>query len=116
MKISKIYEQVIKFIINSKEKCKVTRGQVLEVKIQKGIFYGDSFSPLVFVIAMMPLNHILRKYTGGYKFTKLQENINHFVYMDDIKIFVKNEKEMKTHIQKIRIYSQDIEMEFGIKN
>ena len=35
--------------------------------------------------------------------------------MDDIKIFVKNEKELETLIQTIRIYSQDIRIEFGIE-
>ena len=36
-------------------------------------------------------------------------------YMDDIKIFVKKEKELETRIQMIRIYSRDIRLEFGIK-
>ena len=50
------------------------RGKTLvEVKIQRDIFQGDALSPLLFVIAMMQLNHILRKYTGSYKFTKSQE-------------------------------------------
>ena len=31
--------------------------------------------PLLFLIAMMPLNYAHWKYTGGYKFTKLQEKI-----------------------------------------
>ena len=35
--------------------------------------------------------------------------------MDDIKLFAKNERELKTLIQTMRIYSQDIEMEFGMK-
>ena len=64
---------------------------------------------------MMPLNHIHRKYTVEYKFTKSQEKINHLMYMDDIKLFAKDETELETMIQIIRIYSQDIGMEFGIK-
>ena len=35
------------------------------------------------------------------------------MYMDDIKLFAKNEKELETLIQPVRIYSQDIGMEFG---
>ena len=35
--------------------------------------------------------------------------------MDDIKLFAKNEKELETLIQIVRIYSQDIGMEFGLE-
>ena len=63
---------------------------------------------------MMPLNHILRKCTAGYKHSKSQERINHLMYKDDIKLFAQNEKEWETLIQTFRIYSQDIGMEFGI--
>ena len=34
---------------------------------------------------------------------------------DDIKLFSKNEKELETQIHAVRIYSQNIEMEFGIE-
>ena len=37
------------------------------------------------------------------------------MYMDDIMLFAKNEKELKTLIKAIRIYNQDIGMEFGIE-
>ena len=35
--------------------------------------------------------------------------------MDDIKLFAKNEKELETLIYTVRLYSQDIGMEFGIE-
>ena len=37
------------------------------------------------------------------------------MYMDDIKQFTKNEKELETLIHAVRIYSQDIGMESGIE-
>ena len=37
------------------------------------------------------------------------------MYMDDIKLFAKNEKELETLIHTVRIYSRDIGMEFGIE-
>ena len=38
------------------------------------------------------------------------------MYMDSIKLFAKkNEKELETLIHVVRIYSQDIGMEFGIE-
>ena len=63
----------------------------------------------------MPLNHILRKCTAGYKLSRSQEKINYRMYMDDIKLFAKNEKELETLIHAVRIYGQDIGMEFGIE-
>ena len=83
-----------------------------EAKIQKGILKGDSLSPLIFIIAMMPLNQILRKCTVWCKVTKSQEKINHLMYMDDTKLWAKNEVEWKTSIHSIRIF---IGMESGIE-
>ena len=37
------------------------------------------------------------------------------MYMDDIKLFAKYENELETLIYTVRIYSQDIGMEFGIE-
>ena len=37
------------------------------------------------------------------------------MYMDDIKLFAKNKKELKTLIQVVRIYSDDIGMEFDVE-
>ena len=45
----------------------------------------------------MLFNHILRK-LENYKFTKSQEKINHLKYIDNIKLFVKTEKELETFV------------------
>ena len=41
--------------------------------------------------------------------------MNHLMYMDNIKLLAKNEKELETLIHTVRIYSKDIGMEFGIE-
>ena len=63
-----------------------------EAMIQRGIYQGYSLSPLLFITAIMLLNHILRKCTAGYKLSRSQEKINHLIYIDDIKLLTKNEK------------------------
>ena len=50
----------------------------------------------------------------GYKFTKSPEKINYIMYMNDIKLFAKNEKGLEILIQ-TRIYSHDIGKEFVIE-
>ena len=98
LKMYKISDEVINFIEKTMKtwKMELTAGgkSLAKTKI-KGIFQGDALSPLLFIIMMMPLNHILRKCTAKYKLTKSQENINHLMYMDDIKLFAKTEKNWK---------------------
>ena len=50
-------------------KVELTAGgrSLAEAKIQRGIFQGDTLSPLLSIIAIMPLNQILRKCTAGFK-------------------------------------------------
>ena len=79
------------------------RGKILvEVKIQRNIFLGDALSPFVMTVLW-----------GVYKLKNSWENINHFMRKDDMKLFVKTEKELGTLIQTINIYSQDIGMLMG---
>ena len=64
-KMYKISDEVINFIEKTMKTCKVelTAGgrSLAEAKIQRSLFQGYAQSPLLFIIAMMPLNHILRK-------------------------------------------------------
>ena len=118
LKMYKISDEVINFIDKTMKTWRVeltAGGRLAEAKIQRGIFQGDALSPLLFIIAMMPLNHMLKKCTTGCKLNRSQEKVNHLMYMDDIKLFAKNEKELETLINTIRIYSRDIGMEFGIE-
>ena len=48
-----------------------------EVDITRGIFEGDSLSPLVFVLALIPLTLILRKAMAAYEFSGTKVKINH---------------------------------------
>ena len=50
---------------------------------------------ITFVIAMMLCKCTLRKCTKGFKIYKVAENINQFMFMDDIKLFAKNQKELE---------------------
>ena len=78
LKMYNISNEVIRFIEKTMETWRVelTAGgrSLAVVKIQGGIFQKDALWPLLFVIAIIQLNQILRKCTSGYKLTKSQEN------------------------------------------
>ena len=69
LKMYKMSHQVINFIEKTMNTWRVelTAGgrSFAEIKVQRGIFQGNAQSPLLFIIAMMSLNHILRKCTAG---------------------------------------------------
>ena len=54
------------------------------------------------IIAMMPLNQILRKCTARHKVSWSQEKINHLMYMDNIKLFAKMKKKWKTEYTQLK--------------
>ena len=87
-----------------------------EVEIKRSIFQGDSLSPLVFVLALIPLSLILRKAKASYEFSESKEKINHLLFMDDLKLYSRSEKGLlDSLVQTVRVFSEDIGMEFGIE-
>ena len=71
------------------------------VHIRRGIFQGDSFSPLLFVIALLPLTHILRETGMGYQEEKNGAKANHLFFMDNLKLYGKNDKEIHSLIKTV---------------
>ena len=106
-------------LVDSMEKWKVMlcsgNSELGEVEIKQGIFQGDSLFPLVFVLALIPLSLILRKGKASYQFSESKERINHLLFMDDLKLYSRNEKGLDSLVQTVRVFSEDIGMEFGIE-
>ena len=81
---------------------------------QKGIFQGDSLSPLLFCMALIPLSKSISDARLGY-YELGKEQISHLSYMDDLKIFSKDHKSMQMCVSIVETFSRDIGMEFGIE-
>ena len=84
------------------------------MKIRRGIFQGDSLSPLLFVLVMIPLTLVLRQTKTSYKVKKGGKKINHLLFMNDLKLFAKNEDQIDSLVNTVRIFSENIKMEFGL--
>ena len=90
-------------------------GQLGEVNIRRGIFQGDSLSPILFVIALIPLSIVLNKTKVGYGLVNNRGKINHLLYVDELKLYGKNLEELDSLVKTVRIYSKDIGIELGIE-
>ena len=114
-----VAENIKSLLVNSMEKWKVMlcsgNSELGEVEIKRGIFQGDSLSPLVFVLALIPLSLILRKAKAAYEFSESKEKINHLLFMDDLKLYSGSEKGLDSLVQTVRVFSEDRGMEFGIE-
>ena len=86
-----------------------------KVNIRQGIFHGDSLSPLLFVVRLLPLTYILRFAVPGYHFASNRQKVNHLLFMDDLKLYTSNEKSLESLIQTVRVFSNDIGIEFGVE-
>ena len=94
-----IDETIRKLLENSMKKWSVelTCGSesLGDVRIKRGIFQGDSLSPLLFVACLIPLTYVLRRCAAGYEFSSNGSKINHLLFMDDLKLYAKNEQSLE---------------------
>ena len=114
-----VAENIKSFLVNSVAKWEVMlcsgNSELGEVEIKRGIFQGDSLSPFVVVLALIPLSLILRKAKAAYEFSESKEKINYLLFMNDLKLYSRSEKRLDSLVQVVRVFSEDIGMEFGIE-
>ena len=114
LKLYKITDNVCNFLLGSMMLWKTVvtlNGQPLGcVNIQRGIFQGDSLSPLLFVMCLFPLSLVLRDLNKGFKVDDIV--ISHLLYLDDLKLYSKSEADTSTLVNTVRIFSEDIHMNF----
>ena len=66
-------------------------------------------------LALILLRLILRKAKATYVFPESKEKINHLLFMGDLKLYSRSEKRLDSLAQAVRVFSDDIGMEFGIE-
>ena len=106
LELYKIDEEIRSFLSNQILKWKTTitlnhtEGQIVipDIKIQRGIFQGDSLSPLLFCLTLDPLSKILKSFDMGYSMSRYRSRksndnkINHLLFMDDLKLYAESEE------------------------
>ena len=67
------------------------------------------------MLFMIPLTMILRNDKAGYEFKGRQQKVNHLLYMDDLKLYAKDESQVSSLVDSGYVFSTDIKMEVGLK-
>ena len=83
------------------------------ISIKRGIFQGDSLSPLLFTMSLNLLSQELQKTGYGYQLDE-QTKINHLFYADDLKLYGTIDNHLTGLINTVKNVSDDIKMEFGL--
>ena len=86
-----------------------------EAYIRRRTFQGNSLSPLVLALCMVPLRWLLRRTKAGYEWSNKEFKLNHLLFMDDLKLFAKSKNQINSLVHTVHIFSEDIGMQFGIK-
>ena len=67
------------------------------------------------MLYLIPLSLVLRKVKAGYEFKDRKRRINHLLFMDDLKLYGKNDTQIYSFVKTVHLFSNDIGMELGIK-
>ncbi|CAB3260828.1 unnamed protein product [Arctia plantaginis] len=94
--------------------CRQTAIHDVLIKIERGIFQGDSLSPLWFCLALNPLSTLLEGSGLGYRLQKDDQVISHLLYMDDLKLLASNKLQLTKLLKVTENFSNSIKMEFGV--
>ena len=104
LKMAQVAENIITFLqksmVNWKTELTSCGEKLGLVDIRRGIFQGDSLSPLIFAVCMVPLIKILQIVKPGYILG--DGKINHLLFMNDLKVSGKNKAEIESLVSTVR--------------
>ena len=78
-------------------------------------FSGRFFIPFSVCFSTDSIKLDFKKAKAAHEFSESKEKINHLLFMDDLKLYSRSEKGLDSLVQTVRVFSEDIGMEFGIE-
>ena len=123
MEMCKINPRIIRLFESSFQQCVVNvvqAGSALgKIHIKRGLFQGDSVSPIHFIVGLIPLSLLLARQGRGYSISNPEAphtdvDINHRLYMDDLKLYSSSREDLQQLLDVTEKFSTDINMSFGI--
>jgi hypothetical protein len=124
LELLKVHPDVVRCIADIiplwKTKFAVTSGNEVFhtewVHYRRGVFQGDSLSPLLFCISLLPLSIELRA-GNGYNCGppgRRRHKVTHLFYMDDLKLYASSQSDLQVALDTVQNYSAAVGMQLGL--
>ena len=92
---------------------RTTAGTAVEpVRFRRGLFQGDSLSPILLVLTVAPLSSYLGL-TGGVESAHHGSLITHLLFMDDLKVFERSKEDLEAAVEGVEELSAAVGMTLG---
>ncbi len=86
------------------------------IVFKRGIYQGESLSPLLFCLAGSPLSEALREGEGvGFRSKFHATPVTHQLYVDDLKLYAESKEMLERMVGVAEEISTAVGMEFGLK-
>ena len=82
------------------------------IPYKRGVYQGDSLSPLLFCLCIIPISICLRKFRGIT--IDGSTKLTHLLYMDDLKVYARGEGELGKMVKAVEGVSKAVGMAFGL--
>ena len=82
------------------------------IAFRRGMFQGDSLSPLLFCLCLAPLSHALQGETG---LRMGAERITHLFFMDNMKVYVGSRQDLEQMLRVVDKVSGAVGMALGLR-
>ena len=112
-----VAENIKSLLVNSMEKWKVMlySGNPELGEVKKRYFSRRFFILFSVCFSIDSIKFDLRTAKAAYEFSENKDKINHLLFMDDLKLYSRSEKGLDSLVKTVRVFSEDIGMEFGIE-
>lgn len=86
----------------------------IPITLRRGLFQGDSLSPLLFCLTVAPLSNELRE-GRGFRSEFQRHPVTHLMFMDDLKVYEENSEKLESTLRKVEDISTAIGMSLGLR-